>query len=482
MYDIAIVGLGATGVSLLSQIQDELYKVCTVKSRIAVFNPSCSFAKGKAFGDTDIMHKMNTLPAMMAMTPTEPEQFANFLNSSFDKPERWPSRLKFSGFINQTYQDVKQAGILHLDERQHSIISITRRLTGFELKDDKGIVFYASKVVLCLGSLAADMFPNFKYHPGFITHYSQFEKVKVKQLLIAGSGLTAIDAFRYARRKSNLHIHMYSRHGYIPTCMTARSTYTPIHLTWRNIIAASTGTEDVFSVFSRLLRKEFCLLGERAEFRMAMKLLRENRQTDYLRFLLTRAEKGFLPWQDILVSTRPYMHKLWIAFTLKQKQRFMKVYGAVWAAWRHPVPQDVFSELLQASAEGKLTFHQASASPELKGDTFRLQSKAQTVSFTHLWDATGGQLHLDTMKHPLLQSLLKQRLIEPHPCGGINIDPVTFQCKVQSRNVTGIYNIGPLSKGSLFSTNAFWFNARCAEIWAKRWAVEFIEHAVKENS
>lgn len=61
MYDVAIVGLGATGVSLLSQIQDEVYKVRVVKPHIAVFNPLCSFASGKAFGDADAVHKHQAL-------------------------------------------------------------------------------------------------------------------------------------------------------------------------------------------------------------------------------------------------------------------------------------------------------------------------------------------------------------------------------------------------------------------------------------
>lgn len=78
-------------------------------------------------------------------------------------------------------------------------------------------------------------------------------------------------------------------------------------------------------------------------------------------------------------------------------------------------------------------------------------------------------------------NLMKQALTEVHPCGGMNIDLLTFQCRVQNRNVPGLYNLGPLSKGSLFSTNAFWFNARCAESWAKKWAVEFCENAVKET-
>lgn len=40
MFDIIIIGLGATGVSLLNHLQDEVYTSQLKRSEIAVFNPS----------------------------------------------------------------------------------------------------------------------------------------------------------------------------------------------------------------------------------------------------------------------------------------------------------------------------------------------------------------------------------------------------------------------------------------------------------
>lgn len=481
MYDVAVVGLGATGTSLLSQAQDEVYKVGAVRPKFAVFNPSSSFARGKAFGDADAMHKVNTPPGMMSVTPTEPDQFGQWLQSRFNSNDRWPARLRYSDFIRQTYRDIKQAGILHINEYHHSVISIRRCETGFTLCDESGNTVCARNVVMCMGSVSAGAFPAFEDKPGFISHYAQFDQSTADPLLIAGSGLTAVDAFRYAFDKSDTDIHLCSRNGYIPTCLTESNRYTPVHLTWRNIMSASADSEDMLRVFSRLLRQEFNLLRNREEFRPAMELLRKGRQTDYLRMLLARAEKSNLPWQDVLVSTRPYMHKLWNAFDTDQKLRFMKHYGAVWAAWRHPVPQEVFSELIEASVQGRVRFHQATAAPGYSDDKFLLKTQSGTLSFRHMWDATGGRLNIREMTQPLLMNLMSQSLIEEHPCGGINVDPLTFQCRVDNRNIPGLFNIGPLSKGSLFSTNAFWFNARCAESWAKHWAVAFSSSNAKET-
>ncbi|WP_442799005.1 FAD/NAD(P)-binding protein [Pantoea vagans] len=481
MYDVAIVGLGATGTSLLSQMQDEVYNLGTAKPQIAVFNPFASFARGNAFGDADAIHQVNTPPGMMSVTATEPDLFGHWLYTTFNARERWPSRLRYSDFIRQTYRHIKQAGVLLIDEYPHSVLSIRRQGTAFTVCDDGGNTLLARKVVMCLGALSESAFPSFAGQSGFISHYAQFDQSSTAPLLIAGSGLTAIDAFRYAYKKSQAPIHLYSRSGYVPTCLTESNRYTPVHLTWRNIMSATANREDMLNVFTRLLRKEFTLLRVKSEFRPAMKLLRQGQQTAYFRMLLTRAENSDLPWQDVLVSTRPYMHKLWNAFSSDQKLRFMKMYGAVWAAWRHPVPQEVFSELIEASAQGSVQFHQAKAAPEYSDSHYRLRTRSETLSFHHLWDATGGRLDITHSSQPLLRDLLNQSLIEEHPCGGIRIDPLTFQCQVKNRKVPGLFTIGPLSKGSLFSTNAFWFNARCAETWAKQWAVEFSSAAAKET-
>ncbi|AXF85301.1 hypothetical protein DTO96_101031 [Ephemeroptericola cinctiostellae] len=36
-------------------------------------------------------------------------------------------------------------------------------------------------------------------------------------------------------------------------------------------------------------------------------------------------------------------------------------------------------------------------------------------------------------------------------------DSLTFECQVKCKPISGLYSLGPLNKGSLFSINAFWF-------------------------
>ena len=79
MYDIAIVGFGATGVSLIKQIQDEIYSLNLDKPKIAIMNPLNSFATGHAFGDADSIHKVNTIPHLLPVSSYEPDSFYHWL-------------------------------------------------------------------------------------------------------------------------------------------------------------------------------------------------------------------------------------------------------------------------------------------------------------------------------------------------------------------------------------------------------------------
>lgn len=472
MFDIAIVGLGATGVSLLSHIQNEAYRLWRNKTKIAVFNPASSFASGKAFGDAAAIHKVNTPPWMMSVTNADAGAFATWLDQTFNSRDPWPPRLHYSQFIRQTYQDIKKTALLEIEEYQNSVVEIEPCEKGYSVGDAAGNRIRASYVVMCLGAKSGELFAQFKDKPGFITHFSQYDTQSQEGTIIAGTGLTAIDAFRFVWSKGRGKISLYSRSGYAPTCLTRENRYTPVYLNWRNILAASEGSPaKVLDAFTRLLRKEFSILEERAEYKTAMNLLRSGRQKDYFSYLLQRAENADLPWQDVLVSTRLYMDKLWNALPVPHRLRFMKHYSALWAAWRHPVPQAVFAELVNATEDGRLRLYQAICNPEYDGRTFNAQTSRGKISAPQFWDGTGGSQHISSMQVPILESLSKQNLIEANVCGGMSINPLTYQCQVKGKDISRLYNLGPLNKGCLFSTNAFWFNALCAKNWARQWAI-----------
>lgn len=101
MHDIAIVGLGANGISLLKQLDEENFDL-----KIAVINKSLYFSYGKAFGDVTDIHKVNTPPELMSLSYRNRNHYKTWLeqNGIYDK---WPARKLYSKYLNETYNKIK---------------------------------------------------------------------------------------------------------------------------------------------------------------------------------------------------------------------------------------------------------------------------------------------------------------------------------------------------------------------------------------
>jgi len=475
LFDIAIVGFGATGVSLLKQIQDEVYASGLRAPRIALFSPRADFARGQAFGDAGTIHKVNTPPSMLSISKSEPVGFTHWMNAKGKANELYPNRLVYSTFLQETYLGITQSGLLNIEEIHEPVQAVTRQQDSYRVRSATGKTVTAHKVVLCLGSLHGANFKHLSNQSGFISHHSEFTKVKGGPVLIAGSGLTAVDAFRSLNHEKNNEIHLFSRQGFAPTCLTKENRYTPVVLNWATLLKEQNGFVRL-QHFLKTLKQECEHLPDGGERVPAMQILREQGPAPYFEYLMERSQAADLPYQDILISTRPYMHKLWRSMPIADRISFNINYGAGWAAWRHPIPYEVISELASAAKEQRLHIHQGKRLPYWDNGQFVLETTAgKTIRAQSFVDGTGGTNRLDAIDSPLLRSLSEQQLIEAHPCGGVDIHPLTFQCVVNGKPVPGLYSLGPLNKGSLFSTNAFWFNAHCAGHWARQWAIEMTQ-------
>lgn len=471
MFDLAIVGIGATGISLLKQIQDQVCALNIRKPRVVLFGSNEDFARGKAFGDAAPNHRINTPISMMALSESVPNGFSEWINKQQVLHTTYPNRQVYSTFLYEAYKEIYDSRIFNIEEIRTEVNDIESCGEGYKLLYAGGTVV-ARKVVLCLGALHGPSFQEISDRPNFFSHHGQITEIAGERVWVAGSSLTAVDLFRTLNNKKSNEIHLFSRHGNAPTCISFGAKYTPSVLTWGNLQSGRPYSSGL-SGFLTAMRDECKNLPKGGERRTALRIRHEMGLSHYFEYLMDRAQESDLPFQDVLVSTRPYMHTLWRSFSLSDRILFIQNYGAAWAAWRHPIPTEIMTELANASKEGRLHIHQSMGSPQWKNGKFHVPLRnARVLDATAFVDGTGGSSQLKSIPSRLIQNLLKRRLIESHPCGGMNVDTLTYQCTVAGRAVPGLYNLGPLSKGSLFATNAFWFNAQCAGHWARHWAIE----------
>ena len=479
MFDIAIVGLGANGVSLLMSIRNQVLAAGLETPRIVVFSPAGTLGRGEAFGAAHRHHLVNTSPPMMPLSEAAPNAFARWLASVGRGAETYPPRQAFADYLESEFQTLLKGGIVQIVPIEAAVEAIAKVSGGVELHTATH-KFAAKRAVLCLGAPRGSSFPEFSADPAFSLAYAATADDRdsarhlpgdEEPILVAGTGLTAVDVFRSLNIGQSREIHLFSRHGLPPTCLTSQSNHVPRHFSFDALAHRPTGRLALHDFLSAL--KEDCReLPDGGEHVAGARLLREEGLSAFFRFLLSRADAGDLPYQDLLVSTRPYMHDLWRMLSIEDRLAFLLNHGAHWAAWRHPVPRQVVKEMQTAAAEGRLHIHRAATRPTRSGRHFEITTSAGlTVRSGTLIDATGGSIRLGAMDSPLLAQMQAAGLVQPHPCGGIDVHPLTFECRVNGSQDSRLSCLGPLTKGTFFSTNAFGFNARCAAQWARLWAI-----------
>lgn len=98
VFDIAIIGFGASGVGLLNEIQNEDFTKRHLKLNIAIFNNQKSFAKGKVFGDASPIHIANTSLELMAPSVAEPNGFLHWL-----REQNAPKHLTWNVLLRESH-------------------------------------------------------------------------------------------------------------------------------------------------------------------------------------------------------------------------------------------------------------------------------------------------------------------------------------------------------------------------------------------
>lgn len=467
--DMAVIGAGATAVSLLSCLRDEIGMAGLPMVSISLWGKPDSFGIGNAFGAARRGHGVNTPAAMLGLSDSDPAGFLRWLANRGREHNVYPERKVMAQFLQESYAGLCRSPELGLDEFRDEAIDLCPNPDGsFRVIGKGGASASARCVVLCVGAAPRRGLAHLSNFPGYCGPEAAMGRVAGAAVLIAGTGPSGLDALHSAMLGGAREIHMFSRHGLLPTCQSPAPHYQPRHLTWPRLREQSRGRSIGLLRALALLRREIQEIGSRCEYQTALMALRREGPDAFLGDLLDRARAEDLPMQDLLMSTRPYMHRLWRAWPLADQIRFDREWRARWSAWRHPVPVEIYAQLRDAMRAGVVHVHRLDQPPAAQDGAFLIRTTAgRTVRGSVLVDATGWSAGVDSM--PLLRALHGRGWVEAHPCGGIHVDSVRMECMVGSGRVRNLFAIGPIASGVLFSTNAHWFNARCAAQWARQW-------------
>ena len=430
--DVAIVGGGFSGlmtlVHLVRLVPDGRFLVLERRPRAL---------PGPAYGGCDQEHLLNVPAGRMGAFADDAGAFHRWLEALH--PGRWSAddfvpRALFGRYLT----DLVSAELANARGRaclvRDAVVHVERMPAGVELLLASGRSCAAGSLVIAPGLPPARtpwthvdhgaprraLVPD-PWEPGSFAGLEPSAEV-----LVMGSGLTAIDVVQGLRRAGHRGVvRLVSRHGRLP------------------LPHARPG--------------EPALAVPRERFEGGpLQVLRS------LRALARERVASGLGWQGALDAVRPHVTSIWRAWTPAQRRSFLRLARPMWEIHRHRAPRAILEDMERQLRSGMLTLERGEL-VELRPDadggvraTFRTRAGASfDRSAARIFNCIGPGMSVRDTVDPLVGSMLRSGTVSADPVGlGLHTDGEGRLVRADGAADERMHLVGALRRGDLWETTA----------------------------
>lgn len=430
--DVAVVGGGFSG--LISAVH--LSRALPGAS-IAVFERRPRAAPGPAYGGCDEGHLLNVPAARMGAFPDDPAAFHRWLEGSF--PGRFPAdgfapRALFGRYLVDVAAGAFSAAQDRVGLFHDAVVHLDRLPSRIELLLGSGRSCVARAVILAPGLPPARAPWNHVDHgaPRAALVGDPWEPGSFRgldpqaEVLVLGSGLTAIDVVQGLRRAGHAGlVRMVSRHGRLPLPHAAPGE-APVQ---RPLEDFAGGPGAVVAVLRAAARD--------------------------------RLAHG-LGWQAAVDAIRPHVADIWRSWDEAQRRRFLRVARPLWEVHRHRAPGPVLEDMHAQMDAGRLTLERGEIASLDAGDggTVRATLRApdgseRVVRATRLYNCVGPAMRLRETVDPLLGSLFRSGMASTDALGlGLRADGGGRLVHEDGTAEPRVFLVGALRRGEVWESTA----------------------------
>lgn len=394
--EIEIIGFGFSGLSVFIKYIDYCIKNGLRNTKVTIYSKG-KHIKGEAYSTTFKTDLLNVVKTNM--------EIANDLNMRFDEwngiDERlFLPRMQFGKYLEHLYSHylklAKQIGVEVVFKKNEK-----KKLSKIELKD--------KKVFLCLGSKKKKEILKFK-------------KVKSPNILILGTGLSAIDKLIQLSTTKFKHITLYSRSGVFPKVSKPYEKLDLKYLTKEYLENKKVNLDVLYKALLSELSKYVENPVEYVDKQFNSKKTLDF-DTNHLELILKSIDLDLIK-------------DLWIKLSLKHKKELISKYFSFWQKVTSPFPSEnanIIQKMLDTGVVSITT----------KQPNFN--------NYDCIYNCTGYLRNSDGL---LVNNMHKQKLVSLNSFGGLD-----------SKN-NNIFIIGDLSFGSkLFLNTAKYIDAQVGDIF-----------------
>lgn len=433
--DIVIIGGGFSGT--LTAVN--LLNLGLGNREVAIIDSNPQICRGLAYGTGDDNLLLNVPAGNMSALHNMPEHFLRYcqtIDPAFNEGS-FVSRRIYGDYLEFALTEAEQKAGRSILRLSGTVLSVRPQVATnhfcVKLADDSTI--HAPKIVLALGHFPplTPLPPTQLDHVLYINNpwdFSAFDHVpRDKQILILGTGLTAIDTLFKLTSAGHKNITLMSRKGLLPH--PHRATPKP-------------PSKNSFPLF---------LDVENLTVRYAIKALRES--------IRGRCRDGE-DWRDAINELRPYTPEIWSKFSTAEKKRFLRHIVGFWDIHRHRLSPVAFNRLEKLVATKQATIlagrlvdviqqkDKSIATIQPRGGAENKQLSIGTII-----NCTGPNSDIEQVASPLIQQLLSEGLIARDELGlGILINDQYEVINANNQSVAGLYYIGPMLRSKYWEAIA----------------------------
>ncbi len=422
---IAIVGAGFSGtavaIGLLRNPPDHA-------TRIILIEPRAQIGAGVVYATRDYPYPLNVAAGQMSLDPDTPRDFLEFarLQGIHAAEGDYLPRQVYGDYLRARFEAARAAAPAHVSCVHQRATALQLRRAGghWELWLDDGSALRADDVVLALGNAPPaglrELAPIERSDRYVHDPWSIGASGEIDSVLLVGSGLTMIDAaLRLAAIRPRVrHIHVLSRHGWLPLPQTAESRPARKPDVRAALDDARGSTRRLVHAFGTLIRAVEASGGD---------------------------------WREVLALARSQLPAQWQALDRHERARFLRHARALWDVHRHRAPSGPLAAVQSLARAGVLNVHAGRIeSARLVEDAVEIQWRPRGAARSRAWlvdrvvNCTGPDGRTTNLVNPLVRSLLSGGLIRGDELS-VGID-VAQDGRVIARDgnpVDRLYYVGP---------------------------------------
>lgn len=427
-YDLCILGGGFTGCALAAQL-------CQTAKRplsIALINASHPTFQGIAYSTLEPYHLLNVPAGKMSLYADKPNDFIDWLNDSVHKdmslslPEQFAPRMLYGQYIQERFLSAKKNSAANCEVIEDEVLALSqmRSAITIKLKNARQKSIKTQKVVLALGNAKPyNLLAQYQIQedtPNYIANPWDFNQLSrlstTDDILIIGSGLTTVDCLLTLQHmKHRGKIDIVSKHGFMPK---AHENFEAPPLT-HDLNTFKTAKSSWAYVKAQI--------------------------------------KQHQNWRVVIDSLRPYTQSIWQAWPNNEKRTFLRHIRAYWDVHRHRIAPQIAAQIKTLFDSGQVNCfagHLSNASVAKESFSVeylsRKNGQKQSLYPKVIVNATGPN-YVSYMDHPLIQSLISQRIVAWDTFKlGLRVNQNSQLLDANNEVQPNMFAMGPLTKSQFW--------------------------------